>query len=106
MIDIFVVSRPDYPVTRIITPLKPFEAMIRARPVVVTNLPALTEIVTHLETGLVTETVSVESLEESIIKLINDESLRKKIGENAKSWVAENRNWDRLAEKSALVYQK
>ena len=106
LIDIFVVSRPDYPVTRIITPLKPFEAMIRARPVVVTNLPALTEIVEHLETGLVTETVSVESLEESIIKLVNDKSLRKRIGENAKSWVAENRNWDRLAEKSALVYQK
>ena len=104
LIDIFVVSRPDYPVTRIVTPLKPFEAMVRSRPVVVTNLPALTEIVSHLETGIVSDGVSVESISKSIFELIQDPKLRQTIGQKAKSWVVNERNWDILIEKSVSVY--
>ena len=45
LIDVFVVSRPDTRVTRLVTPLKPFEAMRSGRAVVMADLPALAEIV-------------------------------------------------------------
>ena len=106
LIDIFVVSRPDYPVTRIVTPLKPYEAMVRSRPVVVTNLPALKEIVNDRKTGIVTKEVTVESLENSIIELILDERLRGKIGNQAKEWVLENRNWSTLVKNYVSIYNK
>ena len=104
MIDIFVVSRPDYPVTRTVTPLKPFEAMARARPVVVTNLPALNEIITNLETGIITEDNELLSLVKSIEILISDQELRTKLGEQAKSWVINERSWSNLVQRYSTVY--
>ena len=104
LIDIFVVSRPDYPVTRTVTPLKPFEAMARARPVVVTNLPALNEIVTNLETGIITEDHKLSSLVKSIEILISDQELRTKLGEQAKSWVVNERSWSNLVQRYSTVY--
>ena len=104
LIDIFVVSRPDYPVTRTVTPLKPFEAMARARPVVVTNLPALNEIITNLETGIITEDNELLSLVKSIEILISDQELRTKLGEQAKSWVINERSWSNLVQRYSTVY--
>ena len=52
LIDVFVVSRPDLRVTRLVTPLKPFEAMRAGCAVLVSDLPALSEIVTDGVTGL------------------------------------------------------
>ena len=104
LIDIFVVSRPDYPVTRTVTPLKPFEAMARARPVVITNLPALNEIITNLETGIITEDNELSSLVKSIKILISDQELRTKLGEQAKSWVINERSWSNLVRRYSTVY--
>lgn len=104
LIDIFVVSRPDYPVTRTVTPLKPFEAMARGRPVVVTNLPALNEIITNLETGIITEDNELPSLVRSIEILISDQELRTKLGEQAKSWVVNERSWSNLVQRYSTVY--
>ena len=104
LIDIFVVSRPDYPVTRTVTPLKPFEAMARARPVIVTNLPALNEIITNLETGIITEDNELSSLVKSIEILISDQELRTKLGEQAKSWVINERSWSKLVQRYSTVY--
>ncbi len=104
LIDIFVVSRPDYLVTRTVTPLKPFEAMARARPVIVTNLPALNEIITNLETGIITEDNELSSLVKSIEILILNQELRIKLGEQAKLWVVNERSWSNLVERYSSVY--
>ena len=104
LIDIFVVSRPDYPVTRTVTPLKPFEAMAQSLPVVVTNLPALTEIVENSVTGIVTENNDLHSLVTSIEKLIQDSELREKLGKQAKIWVEKERSWDNLVQRYPPVY--
>lgn len=106
LIDIFVVSRPDYPVTRTVTPLKPFEAMAQSLPVVVTNLPALTEIVEDSVTGIVTENNDLPSLVESIEKLIQDSTLRRELGKQAKTWVEKERSWDNLVQRYLPVYNK
>ncbi|WP_092008929.1 glycosyltransferase family 4 protein [Brevibacterium siliguriense] len=44
-LDAIVVPRKDEPVCRLVTPIKPIEAMGLARPVVISDLPALRELV-------------------------------------------------------------
>lgn len=44
-LDLFTVPRRDTPVCRMVTPLKPLEAMALRRPVMASELPALTEII-------------------------------------------------------------
>ena len=75
LIDIFVVSRQDAAVTRLVTPLKPFEAMAMKRAVVTSNLDALQEIVTDNETGLLFQAGNLSSLVETIKRLVTDEKL-------------------------------
>ncbi len=104
LIDIFVVSRPDYPVTRTVTPLKPFEAMAQSLPIVVTNLPALTEIVENLVTGIVTENNDLTSLVNSIELLIQNSGLRERLGKQAKVWVEKERSWHNLVQRYTSVY--
>ena len=52
LLDAFVVPRRDERAARPVTPLKPYEAMAMARPLVVADLPALTEIAAPDERGL------------------------------------------------------
>lgn len=104
LIDIFVVSRPDFPVTRIVTPLKPFEAMAHNKAVVVSNLPALSEIIEHEVTGIICSDNSIRSLEDAIMHLIENEDIRYRVGSTAGHWVRSKRNWDTLAKKIESVY--
>ncbi len=52
LLDAFVVPRRDERAARLVTPLKPFEAMAMARPLIVADLPALTEIAPDGERSL------------------------------------------------------
>lgn len=46
-LDFFAVPRRDTPVCRLITPLKPFEALAYGRPLLTSHLPALDELTNH-----------------------------------------------------------
>lgn len=104
LIDIFVVSRPDKIVTRLVTPLKPFEAMIMGKTVVATNLPAIAEIVQDKQTGLLFEADNIESLVSSIESCLEDEEMCTQLGQSAHRWVTENRTWDRVVKNTANAY--
>ena len=106
LIDIFVVSRPDTRVTRFVTPLKPFEAMQRGRALVMSDLPALLEIVEHGVTGLLYPPDDIEALSKAILSLIEDENLRIELGQNAKDWVEENRTWETVIDGALDAYQR
>jgi len=105
LIDIFVVSRPDERVTRLVTPLKPFEAMMLGRAIIVSDLPALAEIVEHGVTGMLCPAGDVESLADTIQPLIDDEPRRSELGSNAKAWVEANRTWGSVIQGSLAAYQ-
>tara|TARA_B100000683_G_C12510596_1_gene560620 strand:- start:2977 stop:4347 length:1371 start_codon:yes stop_codon:yes gene_type:complete len=104
LIDIFVVSRPDTRVTRLVTPLKPFEAMAMGKAVVASRLPALQEIITDGETGLLYEADSMISLSTNLEKLIEDNKLLENLGVRAKQWIMANRTWDVVTKKYQLAY--
>lgn len=106
LIDIFVVSRPDSRVTRLVTPLKPFEAMAMGRAVIASRLPALQEIITEGETGLLFDADNVNSLTETITELINDNELLQRLGNNAREWVMSNRTWEVVVQNYQSAYDK
>ena len=105
LIDIFVVSRPDFEVTRKVTPLKPFEAMGRSRAVIVSNLDALTEIVQDGVTGLIVGDDGVESLSLAISELIDHPELRSELGNEARKWIIQNRLWKDIIQETRSSYQ-
>src|SRR5690606_24304711 len=66
----FVVPRVDSAVTRSVTPLKPVEAMASTVPVLASNLPALSELITDGENGHLIAAEDVSEWAKTIEKLI------------------------------------
>ena len=106
LIDVFVVSRPDTRVTRLVTPLKPFEAMRSGRAVVMSDLPALSEIIENGKTGRLYPAGDAQGLSNIIQELLEDESIRTELGNNAQSWIVENRTWKSVVNKMSPVYEE
>ena len=105
LIDIFVVSRPDSRVTRLVTPLKPFEAMMMKKAVIASKLPALEEIIEHGKTGMLYKADDVNSLVETIEQILADEKAIVELGNNAHSWILGNRTWQSVVENYYQAYQ-
>ena len=103
-IDVFVVPRRDTRVTRMVTPLKPIEAMAMERPVLVSDLPALTEIIDEGVTGASFRADDPVSLADVAEPLVDDRERRRTIGRAARQWVCEERTWDRAGERYRDLY--
>jgi len=104
-IDVFVVSRPDARVTRLVTPLKPYEAMALGKAVVAADLPAIREIVQDGRTGLLYPPDDVEQLADLCQRLIEDEQLRLRLGRSAAQWVRHNRTWSATVPLAEAAYR-
>ena len=105
LIDIFVVSRPDTRVTRIVTPLKPFEAMAMGKAVIASKLPALEEIIEDGKTGLLYQPENIDSLCNAISACLKEDGLTENLGHNAKEWVMNNRTWNSVVKNYQIAYQ-
>lgn len=103
-LDVFVVPRRDVEVCRTVTPLKPIEAMAAGRPVVASDLPALAEVVTAPQTGLVSVPGDVASLAHTLLRLSADPGLAEQLGANGRRF-ASTRTWEFQAETYREIYQ-
>lgn len=74
-------------------------------PVVVTNVGSIPEVVDDGVTGYVVPPKDSNSLAEAIIKILSNENLRNKMGENAYVKMKKELSWDVIAEKTIQVYQ-
>ena len=106
LIDIFVVSRPNTNVTRIVPPIKPLEAMVRMKPTVVSELPALCEIIENHATGITFPAEDVSGLSDVISKLAANPSMMQRIGTSARDFVLEKRTWPEIVHNYDEVYQR
>ena len=93
LLDAFVVPRRDERAARLVTPLKPFEAMAMARPLVVADLPALTEVAPHGERSLAFPAENAAALAAAVGRLMDDPDLAARLGEAGRAWVTEERTW-------------
>lgn len=82
------------------------EAMAAHCPVLVSDVGGLKEVVTHDETGIVVYSDNIESLAWGIVHTLQAPEQSKARAESAYRLVCEEYNWDRIAERTALVYDR
>lgn len=95
-IDILVYPRLSTPVTEVIAPLKPLEAMASGKAVIASNLPPISEIIRDGETGLLVPPNDSKELFKALSALIDDSVARETFGREAKKWAQSTRSWARI----------
>jgi D-inositol-3-phosphate glycosyltransferase len=104
-IDVFVVPRRDERVCRNVTPLKPVEAMALERCVVVSDLPALAEMVREGVTGRTFPAEDPVGLADVVQPLLGDPALRATLGAAAREQVAAERTWAANGARYEAIYR-
>ena len=106
LLDVFVVPRTPDRVCQLVTPLKPVEAMASGLCVVTSEVKALTEIVKHEVTGMQTVPQDPVSLADCLEYLLYSPDIRRKLGDNAREWVARDRTWAHNAARYRDAYAR
>lgn len=105
--DIMPCPRRRLPVTEMVSPLKPLEAMASGKAVVVTDLAPLRDIAgPDQEHALVCQPGDPESLAAAIIRLAEDPALRTAQGRRARLWTIEHRTWAQAGAIATAVHQR
>ncbi|MGO3022468.1 MAG: glycosyltransferase family 4 protein [Brevibacterium sp.] len=104
-LDAIVVPRKDEPVCRLVTPIKPIEAMGLARPVVVSDLPALRELVPETA-GVRVSPGHPRELADTLSGLASDEGVRRRFGQNGREHVLATRRWKDIGRRYGQVYSQ
>jgi glycosyltransferase involved in cell wall biosynthesis len=102
--DAVALPRKPLRVCEVVSPLKPFEAMSMAKPVVLSNLAALREIVVDGQTGLLCRPGDPAHLAEILLQLVRDPSQRWRLGQEAREWIVKERSWARNADALRMLY--
>lgn len=103
-IDVFVIPRINERAARLVTPLKPYEAMALGIPLVVSDLPALREITGDGARGETFITGDGSSLAEVLERLAASPEGREQLVEAARSWVLDHRTWAHNDDLYARIY--
>lgn len=104
LLDVFVVPRIAERAARLVTPLKPFEAMAAGVPVVVSALAPLIEIVGDGERGRAFPPGDADALAEVLAELWRDQDARTELAKRARDWVVAERQWSANAARYAAIY--
>jgi glycosyltransferase involved in cell wall biosynthesis len=100
LIDIAPFPRKPQPVTEMVSPMKPLEALAMEKAVVVSSVAALVEMIAHEETGLVFAKGDIASLADVLDRLIGDPGLRARLGRNGRDWVVRRRTWTEMGRRA------
>ncbi len=106
LLDVFVVPRTRDRVCQLVTPLKPVEAMASGLCVVASDVKALAEIIKPEVTGTLTTPQDPVALADSLELLVSSPDVRRKLGDNAREWVARDRTWTHNAARYRDAYAR
>ena len=104
--DVLVYPRVSTGATETITPLKPFEALSLSKPIIVSDVEPLREIVGANERGLVFESGNIADFARSIRELMDRPERMTALGQVGRQWVVENRNWENVVQTFVQVYER
>lgn len=85
-------------------PLAVLEAMSSGLPVIVSNVGGVKELVENEVSGIVVPPRSESALVGALVRLLNDEELRVKMGAAGRQRVVENFSWDRTASATESLF--
>jgi glycosyltransferase involved in cell wall biosynthesis len=91
--DLLVYPRAATETTRLTTPLKPLEAMALGRPVLVSRLAPLLELVQPGVTGAAFTAGNAADLASACLELLRHPDMRRQLGEAGRAWVVRERQW-------------
>lgn len=106
LIDIAPFPRLPSPVTQLISPIKPFEAMAAGISVVVSDVDALTEIVIDGQTGRHAIAGDPDSLALVLTELADDPQARHRLATAGRAWVLAERDWSIITGVVDEVYRE
>jgi glycosyltransferase involved in cell wall biosynthesis len=82
------------------------EAMASGLPVIASRIAGNEELVLNDKTGLLVETEKVDELRNALHKLLNNASLRQKMGRASRLRVEEHYSWENTAKQYALLLEQ
>ena len=82
------------------------EAMACECPVVVSDLPAIHDVVSHGRTGWFVPQKSHEEIAEAVLMLLRKPNVRNQLGKNGRNHVTRNFDWATVAERYAVLFNK
>jgi glycosyltransferase involved in cell wall biosynthesis len=85
---------------------KLFQYMSFAKPVLVSDAIAQKNLIERTLTGLVHEERNADDFTEKIMRLYEDESLQKELGENGKRFIEEEFCWEKTSKKLIQLYDQ
>jgi glycosyltransferase involved in cell wall biosynthesis len=91
--DLVVIPRPRNAASETLTPVKLLEAMAMAKPVLVSDVPAMTELIQDGVTGFTFSADHMEEFGSSLISLCRDNRSLSHIGHEARTRVVEGYQW-------------
>lgn len=106
LVDITPFPRLPLPVCELISPIKPFEAMAMHKAVVVSDVAALTEIVTDGVTGRSFAKGDAADLARVLRELLDDPEQRERLGVAAREWVVAERDWSAISARIDQTYRE
>ncbi len=89
-----------------IFPIVMLEAMASGLPIVATRNGGPSEIVTPGEDGYLVEPTRAEELADALVKVLESDSERERLGANAHRKVEERYTWDRIARRMMDIYRE
>jgi len=104
LLDVFVIPRVDERAARLVTPLKPFEAMAAGIPLVTSDLPALREITGDGRRGRYFRAGDAGGLADVLAGLHADPAERSAMAQRARDWVVAERQWSANGRRYAELY--
>ncbi|RDY71694.1 glycosyltransferase WbuB [Halobacillus trueperi] len=104
LIDIFVIPRIKARVNEIVTPLKPYEAMSMNKPLIVSDVGGLLEIIEEGATGIAYDKNNPRDLAVKLELLASDKEFRFSLGSTARSYAQRFYDWEIVAKKYKEIY--
>ena len=105
LLDIAPFPRKPQPVTEMVSPMKPLEALAMEKAVVVSSVAALTEMIADERTGLVFAKGEVASLADALDRLIGDPGLCARLGRDGRDWVVRERTWSEMGRRARATLE-
>jgi glycogen(starch) synthase len=103
-IDLLVYPRLQMPLTELLAPAKPLQAMAHGRLVVASNIGAHRELIEHGKTGILFEPGSASGLADAVLSLLTEPGCWQPLGDAARAFVARERSWAACAARCAPLY--
>ncbi len=105
-INVFILPRLNTKENNLVSPLKPLEMMAAERTILVSDVEGLSSLVRHGETGYIFKAEDSDDLIDKLIQIRKNAVAGKKIGDNARKWVIENRSWETVTLAYKNIYEK